>query len=422
MRNNKQFLNKKRIISVAAAAFFICIFLAPSCNIFKGHEPVEFSLIELKSNAETGYYDAVILVEGVWLDTPIISRFLLITPTQSLEIEDLEFIADGKNPMLLEKGDVFIVPLCMPDWKLYIREKNEIYGSLNFWDKLPVDNQWHPLKSEAKTVAESLAVELVDGLPKPVAGILPKEWELVDEQVPYQDDPCGFVVYQKIMAENVKEQVNISYCLLTDKEARGLAASSETEYLAGWTEWTHKFGKEDVFAGRAVISWDMPGIGEYGWSYRYIYVDSDVVIEVDLEADPLEWKKTDQEKIVEGKTRKVFLRYGYGPVREPEWQILIEIRMNGEGMFYKRSRNGITIEKAFFLDDLELDRIRIALAENQFRDLRSRSGIPGGINSFLSVNYNDLSHIVKMNNVQLQPFQNIERTIKVIVLPKVDEK
>ncbi|MCK4337025.1 MAG: hypothetical protein KAX11_03710, partial [Candidatus Aminicenantes bacterium] len=62
------------------------------------------------------------------------------------------------------------------------------------------------------------------------------------------------------------------------------------------------------------------------------------------------------------------------------------------------------------------------LAENRFRELRSRSGVPGGIDSFLSVNYNDLSHTVKMNNVQFQPFQNIERTIKVIVLPKVDEE
>jgi len=412
---------KKIILKSVVMGLCICFFLASSCELFKEQEPMEFSLVELRSNETTGFYDAIILVESIKLDAPMKSRFLLATPLRSLEMADLEFIADGRDPMFLEKGDVFILPLKTPEWKFFVRERNEIYGSLNFWDQIPIDSQWHPLKSEAKAVAESLEMEIVDGLPKPVAKFLPDEWELVHEELPYQDDPCGFVLYQKIRAEEVKEQVNVVYCLLTDKEARGLVASSETEFLAGWTEWTRKFGKEDIFAGRAVLFWDMPGIGEYGWSYRYIYTDLDTVIEVELEADPREWKKTDQEKRVEGKTRKIFLRYGYGPIGEPEWQVLIEIRLTGEGMLHKRSRNGITIEKEFFLDDLEMLAIRNILEENQFRGLRSRSGIPGGMNSFLSVIYDDQPHTVEMKNSQSSSFQNIEKKIKEIVLPKVDE-
>jgi len=160
---------------------------------------------------------------------------------------------------------------------------------------------------------------------------------------------------------------------------------------------------------------------EFDWVFRYAYIDSEMVIEVDIDADPLEWVKTEQEKILEGKAKKVFLRYGYGPVGDTESQVMIEIWMNGEGVFHKRSKGGIIVNKAFSLENRELEEIQISISSSRFRELRSRAGVPGGTTSFLSVRYEDQFHTVELKNVTIPLFQKIEQTIKDIVLPKVDE-
>jgi len=117
----------------------------------------------------------------------------------------------------------------------------------------------------------------------------------------------------------------------------------------------------------------------------------------------------------------VFLRYGYGPVGDLEWQIMIEIKMTGGGTFHKRSKTGTTIQKAFRLEDMEFEEIQRSLNVNRFRELRSRSGTPGGKTSFFSVRYGEQYHTVEMESATVPLYQNIERTIKSIVLPKVEE-
>jgi len=108
-------------------------------------------------------------------------------------------------------------------------------------------------------------------------------------------------------------------------------------------------------------------------------------------------------------------------VGDSEWQIMIEIMMNGEGSFHKMSKEGTAIEKAFRLEDRELEEIQISINKNRFRELRSRSGINGGTTSFLSVRYGDQYHTVELRNVKVPLYQNIEQVIRSIVLPKVDE-
>ncbi len=412
---------KAKICAAVAAGVCFLLLMAPTCRFFKEGQKIECSLVELKPSPTSGYFDAVVRIESIRLDNSLKEGMSLYTPTQSFALADLSFIEDGESPLFLEKGDVFVIPLRKPDWKFTISAPNDIYSSLNFWDKLPLDKQWHPTKSEAMQVAESLKVKIIDGLPQPVAEVLPEEWTVSDEQLPDMDNPCGIIVYQKSRADEMKEEVAVNYCLLSEKESRGLAASSEEEFLASWTEWAHKFGKSTVIAGHNAVFWDMPGIGSYGWSYRYIYVDNDVVVQVDLEADPREWGKSAQEKMREGKTRKIFLRYGYGPVGEPAWQILIEIRLTGEGLFHKRSKGGITIDKAFQLDDDEMAAIRSILEENRFGNMHSRSGLPGGVDTFLSVLSGNQYQTIEMKNVDFRPYKNIENIIRGIVLPKVDE-
>ncbi len=404
--------------------FLIGIFLfitAKGCSLFQPSEVFECSLVELRENPVSLYYDAVVRVERMDLSLPLKSRFYLTTPSSLIELMDVTYTEDGESEDMLEVGDTFIIPLQKPDWKFFIREENEIYCSFNFWDQLPVSDQWHPTKSEAMDVAMSIEIAENDGFIKPWPQDLPVEWDLVEEELPELDYPVGTLFFQKIRADIVRGAVSIQYTYLTEEEELDLDLMSPTDFLFKWIGWAKDMGQVGTVEDRPVVFWDMEGIGTFGWSFRYVYIEQNLVVEVTVDADPFEWLKTEQEKAVERRTEKVFLRYGFGPVGEPEWQILIEIRMNRDGIYFKRSRRGITIEKAFKLEEWEFRDIDRSLQENRFLLLESRSGLPGGIDSFITVQYVDKVHSVEMKNFNDPYFQAITKKLKDIVLPKVDE-
>ena len=394
---------------------------AKGCSLFQSSEVFECSLVELRENSVSKYYDAVVRVEKIDLNLPLKSRFYLTTPSSLIELVDVTYTEDGESEDLLEVGDIFIVPLQKPDWKYFIREENDIYCSFNFWDQLPVSDQWHPTKSEAMDVAMNIELEENDGFLKPLPKNLPVEWSLVEEELPEPDYPVGTLLFEKIRADIVREEVFIQYAYLTEEEELDLDLMSPTDALFKWIEWAKQMGEVGTVEDRQVVYSDMEGMGTFGWSFRYVYIEQNVVVEVTVAADPLEWLKTEQDKAVERRTEKVFLRYGFGPIGEPEWQILIEIRMNREGVFFKRSRQGITIEKPFKLDEGEFRDIDRSLQDNRFLLLESRSGPPGGIDSFVTVQFIDKVHTVEMKNVDDLYFQAIAKKIQDIVLPKVDE-
>jgi hypothetical protein len=422
LRKSEKRLNGLKIsplILLVGLGFWL--FLVTDCKVVEKRKKFECSLVKLEKNPNSEYYDAIIKIKSLSSEDTLKTNFVVFTSTSSYELTDLSFMEDGQDPERLEVGDVFTVPLRKPDWKISIKGQNGIQCVNNFWEKLSVDEQWHPTKSEAMEVAQSIEVELVNGLPKPVAKTLPEEWQLTEEKLPEHDDPTGYIIYQKVRAEEVKEEVYITYSFLTQSEIKEISSTSDIQFLSHWADWTKKSGKSTTIAGHDAIFWDMQDMGEFGWAFRYAYIDSEMVIQVDINADPLEWVKTDQEKILEGKTKNVFLRYGIGPVGELEWQIMIEIRMNGEGTFHKRSKEGTVIQKTFHLDGRELEEIQKSINENQFRELQSRSGLPGGKTSFLSVKFGDEYHTVGLKNVAVPLYQKIERTIQKIVLPKVNE-
>jgi hypothetical protein len=406
--------------SLVIALLAFGLFTASNCD-FSAGEPFVCVVKELRPNSESQYYDLVVEVKRISLADPGKDRFLVETPMQSLALNDLTFIEDGEETEYLEPGDVFIVPLHRPDWKFFIRDHNDIYCSHNFWEELPDHDQWHPTKSEAMAVAESLVLENSLGFPIPVAQFLPNEWRLTEEEDPDSQDPCGFRLYQKIRASEAKEKVYVTFCYLTDAEIRERATLGDTAFLTGWTEWMRKFGRPCTIAGHEAVCWDMPGIGHYGWSYRYAFMETNVLLEIDLEADPREWTISNAEKREEGRTREVFLQYGYGPVGENGWQIMISLRKNGEGTFFKRSIRGITIQKEFLLNDDQLQTISQSLADNRFRELESRSGPPGGEESFISLLDSDTAHTVRVRHFPLHPYEAIASLIRSIVLPLVDE-
>ncbi len=260
------------------------------CDFFEERQTIECTVVELRQNANTHYYDAIIKVESLTLDQAVKSRFTLVTPTNSYKIDDLTFIEQGNDLLELEPGDIFVVPLSKPDWKFYIREKNEIYCSVDFWELIPEEDRWHPVKSQAMEVARSLETEQTDGVAKPVPQFLPADWELTSQE--YSEEAgCGTLVYQKIRDGELKEEVYVEYCRLTDEEKKTLETISETEFLTDWTEWARKFGQPGLIDGKIAVCLDMKGFGRHGWMYRYAYIDDDIAIWVNLDSDPVEWSK-----------------------------------------------------------------------------------------------------------------------------------
>lgn len=410
----------KKLIRILLASLALCAILIPTrCS--KKRNPIGFELLELKDNPISQYYDAILRVGRISLKNALKSRFTIATLTSDYNLEGLTFIEDGTNEDALDSGDIFVVPLTMPDWNFYIHENNKIFGSLDFWESIPEQDRWHPLKSEAMDVAWSIEVSEADGLFKPVPELLPEEWELVWEKIPDPDDPSGTLQYQKLRADEIKEEVVIEYSLLGEKERIRLGTISEYEFLTDWAEWTRKFSRPESIAGHNAVYWDMKGTGYFGWAYKYAYIDNAVVIEVTINSDPLEWLKTAQDKEEGKKTDRLFLAHGYGPVGKQEWQIMIEIRSNGNGMFHKMPKGGSSVKTPFQLTDEELQEIERGLQENSFLGLESRSGPPGGMNSFLTVVYDDRTHSVEMRSVNIPAYRNIEQIIRKIVLPKVNE-
>ena len=285
---------KKNTMIVLLLVAVIPIFSASGCFIFEEHGPFECKLIELRKNSSSQYYDAVVRVDWLTLNDAFKSRFSLVTPTQSHEMKDLDFIEDGRDPTEIENDDVFIVPLNKPDWKFFIRERNDIYSSVNFWEKLPENDRWHPLKSEAMKVAESIELKEVNGTYKPIPGFLPEEWKLSIDKPISTGYRFGKLKYSKMRERKIKEGVSIMYSGLTREEKEELTTVSETEFLSDWCEWTRKMSSPGVIADHDSACWDMEGIGAYGWSYRFMYIDGNILIEVTVNSDPLEWIRIEE--------------------------------------------------------------------------------------------------------------------------------
>ncbi len=313
-------MKKLNLIIRVLIGIFLLI-SANGCSLFQSSEDFECSLLELRENSVSNYYDAVVRVENMELSQPLKSRFYITTPSRLIEMTNLTYTEDGESEDLLEVGDTFIISLQKPDWKFSIQEGDDIFCTINFWDQLPVSDQWHPTKSEAMDVAMSIELTENDGFLKPLPKDLPVEWELAEEEIPEPDYPVGTLLFDKIRGDIIREEILIQYTYLTEEEELDLDLMSPIDALFEWVEWAKDQGQVGTVEDRQVVFWDMEGMGGYGWYFRYVYIEQNLVVEVTVDADPFEWLKTEQEKAVERRTEKVFLRYGFGPIGEPEWQI-----------------------------------------------------------------------------------------------------
>jgi hypothetical protein len=409
-------------IAGAAALAVLAALTATACKKqAETTQGMSCTLVELRPDTKTGYYDAVVRVDQVTLKDPLRDQLQVLMPSASASVADLEFTEEGPDPARLQAGDTFIVPLTRPDWKLDIGRGSTTFCLENFWDLLPAKDQWHPTKSETMEIAKSLDIVYENGAPKPVPSLLPEGWVLTGEKEPTADDPVNSVTYQKRRDDQLVGQLEIQYAPLSDEEKQQLAQGSAMDFLATWSDCAKTQGHEVVIAGHQAVACDLEGKGEFGWTYRYFYVQADVLVAVDVQADPQEWGKAPEVATEAAKSDRVFLRYSYGPVGPQEWQVLIEVRMNRTGAFHKRSRAGETVDKDFTLTDKEFAALETAVTESNFMQLESRSGGSGGTAATISVLSKGQAHTVEMKNYPEALFDNFARTIRGIVLPKVGE-
>jgi hypothetical protein len=391
------------------------------CSRAKAQTGLKCSLVELRPNPSTHYYDAVVRVDSVTIRDPLKERFQAVTFSSTHDLSTLKFTAEGADPVRLEAGDTFVIPLKRPDWKFSILESNAELCAERFWDRLPPDDRWHPTKTEGMAVALSIEITNERGVLKPAPISLPPEWRLTDETEPTADNAIGTATYRKQRGGRLVEQVEIQYARLTDEQKAQLEAGSPADFLSGWSECAKSGGVSGTIAGHAALVCDLEGVGDFGWTYRFFYTTSGLVVAADIQSDPAELGKTDAEKELERRTDQVFLRYGYGPLGKEEWQVMIELRMNRTGAFHKRSRAGETVDKDFHVSDDEFSAIEKALAEHDFWLLESHSTIGPGFESFISVRTDERARTVSMKNSHEPPFEDIAKTIRGIILPKVNE-
>jgi hypothetical protein len=418
---NPPILRKMRISILAALAVSTGILLPAGCTRAKSKPELTCSLLELRPNPASRYYDAVVRIESVTSPNPLKEQFQVITPSSAFDLSTLKFTVEGRDTARLEPGDAFIIPLKRPDWKFTVMKGDLEYCAERFWDRLPPGDRWHPTKTEAMDVARSIEIQNEQGLLKPVAPSLPPEWQLSEDKVPETENGIGSLIFQKIRGGRPVERVEVQYALLTEEQKARFTASSAADFLSTWSECIKKGGVSADIAGHNAIACDLEGVGEFGWTYRYLYVTSNVVVAIDVQSDPEEFGKTEQEKEQERRTEQIFFRYGYGPVGKEGWQVMIEARMNRTGAFHKRSRSGDSLNKDFNLSDGEFAAIEKALADNHFPNLESRSSLGPGFESFIAVRSATGAHTVTMKNAREPLFENIASTIRGIVLPKVDE-
>jgi hypothetical protein len=406
---------------LTTAAVLVSILAAQGCRK-PAPPPLACSLVELKPNPAGGYFDATIRVDAAAVKNSALESIQAVTPSGSADLATLEFPVVGANPAAIEPGDVFVVPLKKPDWRLALVQGTTTLCSVNFWDQLPPADQWHPTKSEAMELAKTILVVSVNDLPKPSIPNLPPEWALAEETEAETDNPVASMIYFKTREDVTLEKLEIQYAILSESDKAELETVSASAFLSRRTGCAEQAGQAAVVAGHQAVVCDMEGVGEFAWTYRYYYVDSGLIIGVDIQADPQEWVKTPEQKDLERRTDRIFLRYNYGPTGPEEWQNLIEIRMNRTGGFHKMSRAGDVVDRAFAISDEEFAEIESALAANKFMEMGSRSGGSGGMTSTISVRTATAARTVEMKNYKEPLFDNIALTIRRIVFPKVGEK
>ena len=88
---------KKPTYVVLSLMIFCMIVGASGCPLFKDEPVFTCSLVELRKNQATNYYDAVVEVERIDIENPLKSRFYITTPTKLIDLTDVDYTEDGQT-------------------------------------------------------------------------------------------------------------------------------------------------------------------------------------------------------------------------------------------------------------------------------------------------------------------------------------
>jgi hypothetical protein len=260
-----------------------------------------FEVMEIRKNESSGYYDAVVKTKLLQEHrNSLVAEFSVETWGRSIALGDLTFTDTGKKPDILEYGDIFIVPLVKPEWKIHVSHEQNYIGSQEFREMIPKEDMLDVTHSEAVKVAQSVSHVMDEGTLKPLPGFLPDGWELAAERP-------GYLRYEKLKEDVLVESVSINYRGLTVKEKELKTVREVVEYLAyrayspyypgddyGYVEVNGKPGvyraERDIYTVERGLS---SSVGRYSLSsgarYSLSYLDNEHFVYIRVWSSPYEW-------------------------------------------------------------------------------------------------------------------------------------
>ena len=391
------------------------------------HQDIEISILDLKSNPVSGYYDVVVKVNyiGYAVKNSAKTSFYINTVPgyRHMELSQLTFTEDSGKTQTLDQGDIFVVPVVSPEWQFYVSDQDYHIATLDFLDKLPESQRFHPLKSEAGLLSNQIQWTEVNGKISPQMPVLPAEWSLVKAYTASGSE-FNYLQFRKIRVDEVKEKLDVYFRPLTPDELALLKTKSEVDvmrqiyrgsFIAG------SYSHDGSYNGYPALIVDARGMGEFSWTYSTNFIENGWLLRTGIESDAREWVMTPAQKAQEILTRSIFFTYSYGLEPGATWKVDITVRLDGEGKMEKLSSSGVTISKAFQLSTSELASLRSSFSQSGFVGVSASGSTPSIIYTSLALIQDGKTYTLNSGKSLALSITTLQDAIRQTILPEVDE-
>jgi hypothetical protein len=285
--------------SQVLAGGVLLVFLTSGCH----GPPVELRLVELRPNAKSDYYDAVVEITGIVTRERRRSSFtvssLLRTAApgrigyreRAVPAEKIVFLDAGQRPDEFEAGDVFVFPLRKPEFDVRLATDRAMVGYLNVWEQIPEEERWDPRHTEAMRLAGNLGVRRDGGVARPVPRDLPAAWACV-EDVYGEERQGGMLRFVRKIDGRTTDEVLIHYRVVGEEEEETMRKVGQEEFLLRQAgpmlgknpAWARRVFRGGTLAGHKALIQGMdrrpspffPPI----YQDRYLYFDDGLVVQV----------------------------------------------------------------------------------------------------------------------------------------------
>lgn len=418
---------KRHIKSFWSLILAVTLLAIPAFSSCDEHQDLEMNIVDFRANPTSGYYDVVVKVDyiGYAVKSSAKSSFYINTVPnyRHLELSELTFSKEHGKSQTLDPGDTFIVPVMSPEWQFYVSDQDYHIATLDFYNKLPEAQRFHPLKSEAGKLSQQIQWVEIHGMISPQLPQLPAEWSLI-ETYTASGTEFNYLQFRKIRVDEVKEKLDVYFRPLTLDELNLLKTKSEVDvmrqiyhgsFIAG------SYSHSGTYNGYPALIVDARGMGEFSWTYSTNFIQNGWLLRTDIESDAREWVMTPAEKSQEILNRGILFTYSYGLEPGADWKVDITVRINGEGKMEKHSSSGVTISKAFQLSTSEIKNLGNTFSQSNFIGLSSSNTNPSITYTSLSLIQDDKTYSLNSGKALRPAIKSLQDTIRQIILPKVDE-